>query len=331
MTASGPFALGPALAGQAGVRRTAPRANFTPVMPGGAGRSALGSSLTNTTAPSIGLKREPNALNVLNGEETEIDNEGEAYSDPDEGVEIIDMENVCGMDWMAPESLRREKEKKKGKKRLKKEEVDKKGKAVAKPQVEEPESAPGAHSITDVDEDDAEGKVKVNLANALNLSDSEEEEELENIIQDFAEAMHMDVVSSSCLPLFIQSIIQIHDQDGAATHNRLYFFQFPNPFPQFFSPTAGSSKEKGTESADPTEKKVSFAQDTKSAATSTPAVPPQGAAKKPEEESEEKVEGVIGQLEVYESGAVKMRLTNGIVMDVSPFCEIVLVVYPRPD
>jgi hypothetical protein len=29
-----------------------------------------------------------------------------------------------------------------------------------------------------------------------------------------------------------------------------------------------------------------------------------------------KVDGVIGQLEVYRSGAVKMRLGNGIVMDV---------------
>lgn len=61
---------------------------------------------------------------------------------------------------------------------------------------------------------------------------------------------------------------------------------------------------------------------------STPAVPPQGAAKKPEPEPDEKVEGIIGQLEVYESGAVKMRLSNGIAMDVSPIYEIVLVVCP---
>ena len=36
--------------------------------------------------------------------------EAEVYSDPDEGVEIVDMENVRQMDWMAPESLRKEKE-----------------------------------------------------------------------------------------------------------------------------------------------------------------------------------------------------------------------------
>ena len=40
--------------------------------------------------------------------------EEEEYSDPDEGVEIVDMENVRQMDWMAPESLRKEKEGGKG-------------------------------------------------------------------------------------------------------------------------------------------------------------------------------------------------------------------------
>lgn len=209
MTASGPFALGPALAGQAGVRRAAPRANFTPVMPGGVGRSAIGAGLTNTTAPSIGLKREPNDLNVLKKEGLEVDDEGEVYSDPDEGVEIIDMENVRGMDWMAPESLRKEREKGKGRKKAKKEEEDKRGKAAANPRVEAPDTAPRAQSITDVDGDETEEKVKVNLANALNLSDSEEEEELEDIIEDFAEAMHMDVVSLSSLVLYAQSLMRL--------------------------------------------------------------------------------------------------------------------------
>jgi len=35
------------------------------------------------------------------------------------------------------------------------------------------------------------------------------------------------------------------------------------------------------------------------------------------DELEPKVDGVIGQLEVHRSGAVKMRLGNGIVMDVT--------------
>ncbi len=42
--------------------------------------------------------------------------EGE-YSDPDDGVEIVDIDDVKRMDWMAPETLRREKDGRK-KKRL---------------------------------------------------------------------------------------------------------------------------------------------------------------------------------------------------------------------
>ena len=60
----------------------------------------------------------------LTGRGVEED-EAEAYSDPDEGVEIVDMENVRTMDWMAPESLRKEKNPSK-KKKVKAEEVDKK-------------------------------------------------------------------------------------------------------------------------------------------------------------------------------------------------------------
>ena len=41
----------------------------------------------------------------------------------------------------------------------------------------------------------------------------------------------------------------------------------------------------------------------------------------PEDVDKEKppvhVDGVIGQLEIYQSGAVKMRLANGILLDVS--------------
>jgi DNA-directed RNA polymerase III subunit RPC4 len=56
-------------------------------------------------------------------------------------------------------------------------------------------------------------------------------------------------------------------------------------------------------------KRVSFSADTK---------PP---AAVPEDVDEEKppahVDGKIGQLEIYQSGAVKMRLENGILLDVS--------------
>ncbi len=134
MTASGPFAMGPALAGTS-ARRTAPRSNFAPVIPQGPGASSrLGAGLTQTTAPSLGVKRELNDLGVSGqskGKKVDED-EGEVYSDPDEGVEIVDMENVRTMDWMAPESLRKDKESRK--KKVKKEEkinVDPKGKGTS--------------------------------------------------------------------------------------------------------------------------------------------------------------------------------------------------------
>ena len=119
MTASGPFAMGPALAGTS-ARRTAPRSNFTPIMPPAPGVK-LGQGLTNTTAPS--LKKEPNDLSGLQkGKVKQEEDEEEVYSDADEGVEIVDMEKVRTMDWMAPESLR--KEKKAGLKKEKKKKKD---------------------------------------------------------------------------------------------------------------------------------------------------------------------------------------------------------------
>ena len=50
--------------------------------------------------------------------------EEEEYSDPDEGVEIVDMDNVRQMDWMAPESLRKERKDAKPRKVKKEETVD---------------------------------------------------------------------------------------------------------------------------------------------------------------------------------------------------------------
>lgn len=104
---------------------------------------------------------------------------------------------------------------------------------------------------------------------------------------------------------------------------RLYFFQFPEPFPTFFSPRhqtseaapvpGGDSKGKGKEQDDQGKgKKVTFADDVK-AASVTPGVTP-GPENINKEDS--KVDGIIGRLEIYQSGAVKMRLANGILLDV---------------
>ena len=113
MTASGPFAMGPALAGTS-ARRGAPRSNFAPIVPLGPGNAAaLGAGLSGTAGPS--LKRETLDANDLAHKEVKRPDDDDVYSDPDEGVEIIDMENVRQMDWMAPDSLRKERKEKKKK------------------------------------------------------------------------------------------------------------------------------------------------------------------------------------------------------------------------
>lgn len=113
MTASGPFAMGPALAGN-NARRSVPRSNFAPIMPSSGLASALGSDLSRTIAPS--LKQHTDSKGKGKEIEKTKEDEEEVYSDPDEGVEIVDMEDVRKMDWMAPESLRKERHIKKTKK-----------------------------------------------------------------------------------------------------------------------------------------------------------------------------------------------------------------------
>lgn len=91
MTASGPFAMGPTLAGSS---RSAPRSNFAPAAP--VSRTSLKNEVGNTD------------VNIKNGPVKTED--GEYYSDPDEGVEIVDMEDVHQLDWMAPDSIRKERQ-----------------------------------------------------------------------------------------------------------------------------------------------------------------------------------------------------------------------------
>ncbi|PBK99267.1 hypothetical protein ARMGADRAFT_1160985 [Armillaria gallica] len=230
MTASGPFALGPAMAGNAATRRRPVNIAVPSTRPST-------SSLSSTPAPRIKSEGKDKDKAPQDDEEN--------YSDPDEGVEIVDMENVKNMDWMAPESL------KKVKGAVKK----------AKKEEQQPE--------------------EVDTSNALNLSESEEEEELEDIIEDFAQQAP-------------------EDPDDTLRQDRLYFFQFPAPFPAF------TPKGEAPPPPLPTDKKrVSFAPNVK-AEVPAPA----------EEKEKPVVDGTIGRLEIYRSGAVKMRLANGILLDV---------------
>lgn len=103
-----------------------------------------------------------------------------------------------------------------------------------------------------------------------------------------------------------------HKDEGLPSE-RLYFFQFPNPFPEFAPKENTDSKGKGVdrsaESGDGV-KTVTFSEETK------PPAPGVRQETQGDKAAEEKLDGIIGQLEVYQSGTVKMRLTNGMVLDV---------------
>lgn len=257
MTASGPFAMGPALAGN-NARRSVPRSNFAPIMSPSKLGSSLAAPLPHTSVPS--LKRETDLK--ANGKDKEMVQtlgDEEVYSDPDDGVEIVDMENVRQMDWMAPESLQKERH-------------------VRKIKIK--------HS--------PEGAVTVDIdrGNALDLSDSEEEEELEDIMEHFA--ANADV-----------------ETDPTRREERLYFFQFPSPFPDFIQNPTSPSPTNNSALPEDTTRKVSSTEDVKPGLTKGV-----DSSKEPDNERP-KIDGIIGRLEIYQSGAVRMRLANGILLDVN--------------
>lgn len=107
-------------------------------------------------------------------------------------------------------------------------------------------------------------------------------------------------------------------QDSALREERLYFFQFPSPFPTYLSglvdPSAISVDVEVPDVA--AAKRVTFASDVKppsltpGSSRTTPSMVTSDPAKP------EALDGIIGQLEVYRSGAVKIRLDNGILLDV---------------
>lgn len=98
--------MGPAMAGSSS-RRPAPRSNFVPAVPTES-ISNLDGNLSQMTPPS--LKKDVNSRAGTLGNGVVKTEDEEVYSDPDDGVEIIDIENVRQMDWMAPESLRKDRQ-----------------------------------------------------------------------------------------------------------------------------------------------------------------------------------------------------------------------------
>jgi DNA-directed RNA polymerase III subunit RPC4 len=204
MTASGPFAMGPALAGTS-AQRSAPRSNFAPIVPLGPGNAAaLGAGLSGTAGPS--LKREK-ALTADDPKEIKGEDDDDVYSDPDEGVDIIDMENVRQMDWMAPDSLRKEHKERKKKKTV----------HLKKEDPSSPSSLKNKGKLFLILllclilrlSEEAMDTGEVDLANALDLSESEEEEELEDLIDDFALQVEADQVITIHLDIVLTLILVI--------------------------------------------------------------------------------------------------------------------------
>jgi len=111
MTASGPFAMGPSQVSNT-PRRSTPQSNFVPAVP--TDGTPLRSNLSQVS--QTGLQPVDRKEKGLKVEDEEV------YSDPDDGVEIVDMDQVHQMDWMAPEVLRRDRQSDKHK--VKKEEVE---------------------------------------------------------------------------------------------------------------------------------------------------------------------------------------------------------------
>ncbi|KAF8347669.1 RNA polymerase III RPC4-domain-containing protein [Amanita rubescens] len=231
MTASGPFAMGPALSGKL-AGRSMPRSDVA--LPTSASTSRNPPAMS--TIPSLKKMDVDPAFG-------RVDRDEELYSEPDEGVEIIDLQNVRELDWMAPETLRKESRKK----------------PIGKAEQAESE---------------------LRIVNAIDLSEDEEEELKANFSQTSAH------------------------QDPSHRGEKLLFFQFPAPF-SMFSPDTGFRTSDLTPV--PSTKNV---QDVKPGLLDsvTPATPSIGSGV---------IDGIIGQLETYRSGAVKFRLNNGILFDVN--------------
>lgn len=155
--------MGPALAGNQASRHSAPRVTESrfAVPTSATTNAALGENLTRTAAPTLQKSK--------GKEKTKVKEEEEEYSDPDEGVEIIDMNRIRDMDWMAPEALREEKKREKVK--------EERGSDVV-----------GESSFIGLFPTSMVAYTCLSFAdlkNAIDLSESEEEEKIEDLIEDF--------------------------------------------------------------------------------------------------------------------------------------------------
>jgi len=299
MTASGPFAMGPALAGNSS-RRSVPRSNFTPVPIPGSGPPP-GSTIGRNCLAAVKAELDGNA----HGGAKKNAEDDEVYSEPDEGVEIIDMEDISQMDWMAPESLRKQHHMRK----IKKEEpVEFSGRPSTvffhcyKPnpllsKQQRAQSTRPMHSTL------ARVKKKRNWKISSNILWPER------------------MLSRSFVPdsLFgFECLTSVILQTTAPREERLYLFQFPSPFPSF-APPGGFPPPPPTDGISDGAASSSNSQPVPLSVKGEPGSLKTAASRQQMTATEPTLDGVIGELLVYRSGAVKMRLASGILLDVCIF------------
>ncbi|PVG02001.1 hypothetical protein CPB86DRAFT_780897 [Serendipita vermifera] len=277
MVPAGPFALGPLAAGMSGVSRPSSYIGTS-----GSGRSGGASNAGK-------VKPESAVVLPRNRDQLAVDDAPEVYSDDDEfDTGVVDLEEVKLLDAMAPDALKKEKRK------------DRKQSTKVPRVKKEPLDADADAEMLSKDQ-------AKNESQALDLSESEDEIELEDLRQHF--------------------VLGIDGEDEAmlgSDAGQLYLFQFPEDFPDFEAPRNPENNENPPESSTKKRsvspsKRVSFAEDTKIASTSKESA--KEADVKEEEiggkpSSDNKPSGIIGHLEILQSGAVRMRLGNGHVFDV---------------
>ena len=168
------------------------------------------------------------------------------------------------------------------------------------------------------------GDSKVNLQNALELEPDDVQDEIEDLAGYF---INIGEVCSTLYSLLNYSLKK-GCQNNPLPLDKLYFFQFPGSFPSFVAPMLEDGndpppqkQDKGKARQDPqAHKRVSFAANTKRSTDcdediSVAKLEGSGIEASGQSTQSSGLQGHIGQLEIYESGAVKMRIGN-VLMDV---------------
>lgn len=263
-------------------------------------RGASGVSRPHLQAPSNfrgdsdGIKSDPSRSIYRNPDAAAL-KEREEYSDPEEdGIEIVDMDDVATLDELAPRALPRMKDqagsrkgkvKREGGEGSSKQAIQErgsasntgKGKTKDEPKIKV-KADPDALVVDEVevgddeeetpprapqpDNGDTDKNEEARTADALDLDASEDEEVMDDLVEDFVGGLGMgeddDVRNLLCWGLIPWLIFLILLQPD----NRLYLFQFPPLFPKFEVPREEAGDATAGPSSAPKRRSVAFADDT---------------------------------------------------------------------